>query len=106
MEIDNSATTTTAEVAVVDKCNTVGCNRPASMYVNSIPNLPNSNNHFRACPTCLKLGLPVPTSRFCSQECFKGSWAVHKLLHKAAGPEKEVTSSKPQVHSNPSISHL
>ena len=33
-----------------------------------------------ACPTCLKLGLPP--ARFCDQECFKGNWAVHKLVHK------------------------
>jgi len=31
------------------------------------------------CPTCIKLKL-VP-SKFCSQECFKSSWILHKLLH-------------------------
>jgi methionyl aminopeptidase len=34
------------------------------------------------CPTCQKLGL-VP-ALFCSQECFKASWAEHKKVHKAA----------------------
>ncbi|PNJ35346.1 METAP1 isoform 7, partial [Pongo abelii] len=29
-----------------------------------------------------KLG--IQGSYFCSQECFKGSWATHKLLHKKA----------------------
>ena len=30
------------------------------------------------CPKCKKLG--IPGSFFCSQECFKGSWAQHKAL--------------------------
>lgn len=34
------------------------------------------------CPTCLKLG--IKDSYFCSQECFKGNWGSHKLLHKKA----------------------
>uniref|UniRef100_A0A3P9L612 Methionine aminopeptidase n=1 Tax=Oryzias latipes TaxID=8090 RepID=A0A3P9L612_ORYLA len=38
------------------------------------------------CPTCIKLG--IQGSYFCSQECFKGSWASHKLLHKKAKEEK------------------
>ncbi|MCJ1367802.1 Methionine aminopeptidase 1 [Acarospora aff. strigata] len=32
------------------------------------------------CPTCLKLG---KESYFCSQDCFKRSWAEHKAIHKA-----------------------
>ena len=32
------------------------------------------------CPTCVKLELP-PTY-FCSQECFKDFWGVHKMFHK------------------------
>lgn len=31
------------------------------------------------CPTCLKKGLP--DSHYCSQECFKASWPLHKLSH-------------------------
>uniref|UniRef100_A0A4W3I423 Methionine aminopeptidase n=1 Tax=Callorhinchus milii TaxID=7868 RepID=A0A4W3I423_CALMI len=38
------------------------------------------------CPTCIKLG--IQGSFFCSQECFKGSWSTHKLLHKNAKNEK------------------
>ncbi|PWS21024.1 hypothetical protein DKP78_25770, partial [Enterococcus faecium] len=30
----------------------------------------------------IKLG--IQGSYFCSQECFKGSWSTHKLLHKKA----------------------
>ncbi|MCJ1313763.1 Methionine aminopeptidase 1 [Agyrium rufum] len=32
------------------------------------------------CPNCLKLS---KESFFCSQDCFKRSWSVHKLLHKS-----------------------
>ncbi|CAI9564314.1 unnamed protein product [Staurois parvus] len=38
------------------------------------------------CPTCIKLG--IQGSYFCSQECFRGSWATHKLLHKKAKDDK------------------
>ncbi|KAI9841190.1 MAG: Methionine aminopeptidase 1 [Thelocarpon superellum] len=31
------------------------------------------------CPNCLKMG---KESYFCSQDCFKRSWSVHKALHK------------------------
>jgi methionyl aminopeptidase len=44
-------------------CTTPGCGKQAKM----------------GCPTCLKLG--IPPSRFCSQECFKGYWDIHKNLH-------------------------
>uniref|UniRef100_A0A8V0XKA3 Methionine aminopeptidase n=1 Tax=Gallus gallus TaxID=9031 RepID=A0A8V0XKA3_CHICK len=47
-------------------CETAGCSSEAKLQ----------------CPTCLKLG--IQGSYFCSQECFKGSWATHKLLHKKA----------------------
>jgi len=33
------------------------------------------------CPTCLKLSLPDDGSYFCSQDCFKKSWKLHKLHH-------------------------
>ncbi|KAL3898568.1 MAG: hypothetical protein SGCHY_002656 [Lobulomycetales sp.] len=32
------------------------------------------------CPTCLKQGLS--DAFFCSQDCFKGAWTTHKLVHK------------------------
>lgn len=34
------------------------------------------------CPTCIKIG--IPGSFFCSQECFKGSWKNHKIIHNIA----------------------
>ncbi|XP_031436221.1 methionine aminopeptidase 1 isoform X2 [Clupea harengus] len=46
------------------ECETEGCNSEAKLQ----------------CPTCIKLG--IQGSYFCSQECFKGSWSTHKLLHK------------------------
>uniref|UniRef100_A0A8C9TZN6 Methionine aminopeptidase n=1 Tax=Scleropages formosus TaxID=113540 RepID=A0A8C9TZN6_SCLFO len=48
------------------QCETEGCGSEAKLQ----------------CPTCIKLG--IQGSYFCSQECFKGSWATHKLLHKKA----------------------
>lgn len=37
------------------------------------------------CPTCVKLEIDaVDLSYFCSQECFRNSWSVHKELHKAS----------------------
>ncbi|XP_051941762.1 methionine aminopeptidase 1 isoform X2 [Hippocampus zosterae] len=44
------------------------------------------------CPTCIKLG--IQGSYFCSQECFKGSWASHKLLHKKAKEDKNQNECK------------
>lgn len=31
------------------------------------------------CPVCLKMG--IQGSYFCSQDCFKGSWKAHKVIH-------------------------
>lgn len=47
-------------------CETPGCSAPAKLQ----------------CPTCIKLG--IQGSYFCSQDCFKGSWKSHKVLHKLA----------------------
>ncbi|KAF4472671.1 methionyl aminopeptidase [Fusarium albosuccineum] len=33
------------------------------------------------CPTCLKLG--IKDSFFCSQDCFKKNWGIHKSMHKS-----------------------
>lgn len=55
-------------------CATPGCGKEATMR----------------CPTCIKLGLPLGISRFCSQECFKASWPTHKRYHKrAADPDPQ-----------------
>ena len=45
------------------KCQNMDCGKPAPM----------------ACPTCIKIGREP--SFFCSQECFKSFFPVHKLLH-------------------------
>ncbi|KAL0267995.1 UNVERIFIED_CONTAM: hypothetical protein PYX00_010097 [Menopon gallinae] len=55
------------------KCDTPGCNSDAKLQ----------------CPTCIKLG--IQGSFFCSQDCFKGTWKTHKILHKIAkGPGEEI----------------
>uniref|UniRef100_U5EZB0 Methionine aminopeptidase n=1 Tax=Corethrella appendiculata TaxID=1370023 RepID=U5EZB0_9DIPT len=52
-------------------CETTNCNNPAKLQ----------------CPTCLKIG--IQGSYFCSQECFKGFWKEHKIIHLLAkGGEK------------------
>ncbi|KAI3367911.1 hypothetical protein L3Q82_026741, partial [Scortum barcoo] len=58
------------------ECETDGCSKDAKLQ----------------CPTCIKLG--IQGSYFCSQECFKGSWVSHKLLHKKAKEEKNQNESK------------
>ncbi|PGH13874.1 methionine aminopeptidase, type I [Polytolypa hystricis UAMH7299] len=58
------------------------------------------------CPTCLKLGVE---SFFCSQDCFKRSWAEHKSTHKVKSnfirdlfPPKIVSKPDPATgHYNP-----
>ncbi|CDW75830.1 methionine aminopeptidase 1 [Stylonychia lemnae] len=47
------------------------------------------------CPTCVKLGLDP--SYFCDQECFKGFWNFHKLLHK----KKETVKDDGYKYSGP-----
>ncbi|KAJ2726366.1 Methionine aminopeptidase 1 [Coemansia sp. Benny D115] len=53
----------------VQICQTEGCGKPANLQ----------------CPTCVKLGLSE--SHFCSQGCFRGSWAAHKAKHVASNPK-------------------
>eukprot|EP00188_Purpureofilum_apyrenoidigerum_P004995 Plantae.Rhodophyta-Purpureofilum_apyrenoidigerum.ctg6096.p1 GENE.Plantae.Rhodophyta-Purpureofilum_apyrenoidigerum.ctg6096~~Plantae.Rhodophyta-Purpureofilum_apyrenoidigerum.ctg6096.p1 ORF type:complete len:383 (+),score=53.92 Plantae.Rhodophyta-Purpureofilum_apyrenoidigerum.ctg6096:212-1360(+) len=50
---------------VTHLCGTPGCDKAATLR----------------CPTCVKLSLPEENSYFCSQECFKSSWKLHKLQH-------------------------
>ncbi|KAJ1727475.1 Methionine aminopeptidase 1 [Coemansia sp. BCRC 34490] len=51
-------------------CNASGCDKPAKLQ----------------CPTCIKLELGA-ASFFCSQECFRGSWAQHKAVHQVSNPK-------------------
>ncbi|KAI7833769.1 methionine aminopeptidase 1 [Kickxella alabastrina] len=37
------------------------------------------------CPTCVKLGLT--DSHFCTQSCFRNSWATHKAKHQVTNPK-------------------
>ena len=45
-----------------------------------------------SCPSCVKLGL-TSGIYFCSQECFKANWAVHKLVHVLAAPQLSSTGA-------------
>eukprot|EP00744_Colponema_vietnamica_P013542 GILI01018972.1.p1 GENE.GILI01018972.1~~GILI01018972.1.p1 ORF type:complete len:173 (-),score=39.21 GILI01018972.1:109-582(-) len=56
-------------------CSTEGCSNPASLQ----------------CPTCVKLG--IAGSFFCSQDCFKSSWGVHKNVHKTSAATAGASSS-------------
>jgi len=57
-------------------CETPGCGLPAKLQ----------------CPTCIKLN--IQGSFFCSQQCFKGNWDLHKALHKLAKTDTASQSSK------------
>ena len=57
-------------------CETPGCEQPAKLQ----------------CPTCIKLN--IQGSFFCSQECFKNNWDLHKNLHKLAKGDTASQSSK------------
>ncbi|XP_008559022.1 methionine aminopeptidase 1 [Microplitis demolitor] len=56
-------------------CETPGCKSVASLQ----------------CPTCLKIG--IQGSYFCSQDCFKGSWKTHKVIHEIAKGDTKKSSS-------------
>lgn len=51
------------EKKVMPKCQTIDCGQTAKFH----------------CPTCEKLGLEP--AYFCSQECFKKYWPIHKTYH-------------------------
>uniref|UniRef100_A0A8C9X5F1 Methionine aminopeptidase n=2 Tax=Sander lucioperca TaxID=283035 RepID=A0A8C9X5F1_SANLU len=71
-----------ASIEARRECETDGCGQDAKLQ----------------CPTCIKLG--IQGSYFCSQECFKGSWVSHKLLHKKAKEDKNQNESKNCVENN------
>ena len=94
-------------------CETPGCDKEARLQ----------------CPTCIKLQIQVnfyyellglklqidcicssslvlinsflQGSFFCSQECFTGSWDLHKALHKLAKGGNPSSCSKPNRSYNP-----
>ena len=48
----------------------------------SLSGLRNCNNDAnKLCPICIKLGVKKELSSFCSQQCLKDSWVIHKRLH-------------------------
>lgn len=51
------------------QCNGADCEQPANLQ----------------CPVCIEKKLNA-IGYFCSQECFKKNWALHKLLHDSAKP--------------------
>lgn len=59
--------------------------RPAATVVVSVPcsgaNCTNAAPNNLICPTCQKQGLP--RAPFCSQDCLKKNWSVHKKVHKS-----------------------
>lgn len=62
-------------------CETPGCENEAKLQ----------------CPNCIKL--KIQGSFFCSQTCFKGSWELHKALHKLAkGGSASQSSKHPSIH--------
>lgn len=50
-------------------CQTPGCGQTATLQ----------------CPTCVRMKLGGGRSFFCSQECFRGYWRVHKAIHTLNG---------------------
>ncbi|CAH0753147.1 unnamed protein product [Bemisia tabaci] len=58
-----------AAIKINRSCETPGCDLDAKLQ----------------CPTCVQLG--IQGSYFCSQDCFKGNWKNHKVLHLLAKGE-------------------
>ena len=66
-----------------NSCETPGCDKQAKLQ----------------CPTCIKL--QIQGSFFCSQDCFKGNWDLHKALHKLVKGNPGANCSKPNRAFNP-----
>jgi methionyl aminopeptidase len=62
-QVETQEKNSTSELKDLFVCSTPNCDKPSAMQ----------------CPTCVKLGLPP--AYFCSQECFKEFWSIHKLFH-------------------------
>jgi len=67
----------TEENGSLRTCETPGCDKEARLQ----------------CPTCIKL--QIQGSFFCSQDCFTGSWGIHKAIHKLAKGGNPSSCSKP-----------
>lgn len=71
--------------AVVTTTNCLGCGNEAASSLQ--------------CPNCIKLG--IEGSVFCSQACFKSSWATHKLLHSTVPAKSNTTPAATKDPYNP-----
>lgn len=65
------------------KCANPECDKPSGKLI---------------CPNCKETKKPLNVSSFCSQECFKTFWPIHKLTHEfhkqtaAAGASEKKTT--------------
>ncbi len=82
-DCDDTDRPTMSVAAAGQTCETPGCEKEAKLQ----------------CPTCIKLD--IKGSFFCTQACFKGSWELHKALHKLAKADNASQSSKPTKQYNP-----
>ncbi|KAG1756816.1 methionine aminopeptidase [Suillus paluster] len=55
------------------------------------------------CPTCNKLG--IRGSFFCGQECFKGNWKTHKIIHDLARPPATTANPLQDGTFNPFVNY-
>ncbi|KIW51246.1 methionine aminopeptidase, type I [Exophiala xenobiotica] len=55
------------------------------------------------CPKCKEMGVD---SFFCSQECFKRSWAEHKALHKSTNPLRNIFAPNVVSKVDPESGHF
>ncbi|KAM3725126.1 Methionine aminopeptidase [Dirofilaria immitis] len=72
----------------------MGGDRPMDSNLCSSPECTNTAK--LRCPTCIELKLR--DSYFCSQKCFKSSWAFHKLIHLACTGSPEQYNPWPYYH--------
>ena len=68
-----------------NKCENTGCNNDAGFQ----------------CPSCLQLGVKT---YYCSRDCFRNSWPIHKLTHdlqRLQLDRPEVSNERPAQDYNP-----